>query len=866
MALIIKDRIKETTTTTGLGSVVLDGTEDTFLPFSEIGVGNTTYYAIVARGNDKWEVGTGTVGSGTLSRDIVLASSHANNKVDFSAGTKDVFVTLPADKIVSKDGAGIGTVTSVSASGGTGISVSGSPITSSGELVITNTAPDQVVSLTGGANVTVSGAYPNFTISAASGATGTITSVSVVSANGLAGTVTNPTSTPAITLSTTASGLLKGNAGALEAATASDVPELPQSKITNLTSDLAAKAPLASPALSGSPTAPTAAVGTNTTQIATTAFVNAEIANDAPTKTGGGASGTWGINVTGSAGSVDFNNLTNKGSGTGTYATTGDMRAPIFYDANNTAYYLDPANTGTSMAVAGNVGIGTTSPDGKLMVVANGAYNGSVASRTAIQIDNTNTTGGFTNSRIQWTWGGVGIGVKGYIEGGTYGNDYLGFGFNTTEVMRIAASGKVLVGAGATASLGDFVVSKASSGIAAIALESQGSWNGSIELSPTGNMSFKNNAASERLRLDPYGNVLAYGPMFSTIYYDIDNTAYYLNPANTTTSGVFAGGGGFGITATMNYTDYGRFVVAGGQAGTSTSSIALYTQGIAQGERADIALYSTFVGTGDNAPRRTADIIAGFNGGAWGNEYLSFNVGSNDSRVVTSEKMRIQSDGNVGIGRSPDTGVRLDVSGGIFRLTNEVGGNYGGDFRIVNSSAGATNGTKNFRISPIGTLEIINSAYNSIPFSFFDDGRLYCGSTVNAPAFYDSDNSAYYLDPNNTGTALNVAGSIVAAGNVTAYSDIRVKANIEPIHGALDKLSQINGVTYTRTDLDDKERRYGGVIAQEIEVVLPEAVFDNGDKKAVDYNATIGLLIEAIKEQQSQINELKLMVHQLRGN
>jgi hypothetical protein len=64
---------------------------------------------------------------------------------------------------------------------------------------------------------------------------------------------------------------------------------------------LDAKAPLASPALTGTPTAPTAAVGTNTTQIATTAYVNAEIANDAPTKTGGGASGSWGIDVTGNA-------------------------------------------------------------------------------------------------------------------------------------------------------------------------------------------------------------------------------------------------------------------------------------------------------------------------------------------------------------------------------------------------------------------------------------------------------------------------------------------------------------------------------------------------------------------------------------
>jgi hypothetical protein len=69
----------------------------------------------------------------------------------------------------------------------------------------------------------------------------------------------------------------------------------------NLNDEAATKATLDSPTFTGTPAAPTASVGTNTTQLATTAFVNAEIANDAPTKTGGGASGTWGIDVTGNA-------------------------------------------------------------------------------------------------------------------------------------------------------------------------------------------------------------------------------------------------------------------------------------------------------------------------------------------------------------------------------------------------------------------------------------------------------------------------------------------------------------------------------------------------------------------------------------
>lgn len=99
--------------------------------------------------------------------------------------------------------------------------------------------------------------------------------------------------------------------------------------------------------------------------------------------------------------------------------------------------------------------------------------------------------------------------------------------------------------------------------------------------------------------------------------------------------------------------------------------------------------------------------------------------------------------------------------------------------------------------------------------------------------------------------------SVVASGDITAFSDRRIKANIETIPGALDRLDHIRGVTYTRTDLEDKERRYAGVIAQELEAVLPEAVRDHSGIKAVDYNATIALLIQAVKELRHEVEMLK---------
>lgn len=101
MALVLADRVKDTTTTTGTGAVTLSGTPPTgFQSFSVIGNGNTTFYTIA--GGSQWEVGVGTyTASGTtLSRDTVLESSNSGSLVDFSAGVKDVFVTYPAERAV----------------------------------------------------------------------------------------------------------------------------------------------------------------------------------------------------------------------------------------------------------------------------------------------------------------------------------------------------------------------------------------------------------------------------------------------------------------------------------------------------------------------------------------------------------------------------------------------------------------------------------------------------------------------------------------------------------------------------------------------------------------------------------------------
>ena len=105
MALIVNDRVKETSTTTGTGTLNLAGAEQGYETFvSGIGTGSTTFYAIENNSAGEFEVGIGTVTDAspdTLSRTTIISSSNSDSAVDFSAGTKNVFCTLPASRAMS---------------------------------------------------------------------------------------------------------------------------------------------------------------------------------------------------------------------------------------------------------------------------------------------------------------------------------------------------------------------------------------------------------------------------------------------------------------------------------------------------------------------------------------------------------------------------------------------------------------------------------------------------------------------------------------------------------------------------------------------------------------------------------------------
>jgi len=155
-------------------------------------------------------------------------------------------------------------------------------------------------------------------------------------------------------------------------------------------------------------------------------------------------------------------------------------------------------------------------------------------------------------------------------------------------------------------------------------------------------------------------------------------------------------------------------------------------------------------------------------------------------------------------------------------------------------------------------------------FQLIDGKAVFFGTSSDAKFYYDGPNNDFELELESACTDFLITdngstrftftksnGNFTATGNVTAYSDINLKKNIEVIPDALNKVSQLRGVTFDRIDIED-EPRQSGVIAQEVEKVLPEVVRTTKDgMKTVAYGNLVGLLIESIKELKEEVETLK---------
>ena len=128
------------------------------------------------------------------------------------------------------------------------------------------------------------------------------------------------------------------------------------------------------------------------------------------------------------------------------------------------------------------------------------------------------------------------------------------------------------------------------------------------------------------------------------------------------------------------------------------------------------------------------------------------------------------------------------------------------------------------------------------------------GSTFNESLRIDSSGNVG-IGTSSPSEKLYVSGNIYATGNITAYSDERIKENIQEIPNALDAVDNIRGVSYTRTDTEEDGV---GVIAQEVEAMFPELVTENNEgMKSVNYNGLVGVLFSAVKELSAKVKELE---------
>ena len=630
-----------------------------------------------------------------------------------------------------------------------------------------------------------------------------------------------------------------------------------------------------------------------------------------------------GYNGTRNASWISINN-------SGQITALGDFRAPIFYDSNNTSYYVDPNDLSRMNAIA---------VEGRVSI-AEGQY---------FYMGGTATVEQNWGSRA-WTTGG-----NHYSNARSHTFDNNGYGSTYSFVINDTGNVSASVDMRApifydTANTSYYLNVNGASKLATLTLDgmlllSDLNIGGNLTVGVdqvVSNIFMTDTDEGVRIihcnsnRIGFLSQGSAWGSYcaddgswtseiatYSPIYYDYNDSGYYIDPAagsklrgllqvegnhgdteirltalgSTLGSGVSSAmswwvsepnvtwnDGGFGYNVTNDGSgpyNFGRLNTSFGQAYTryTTSGNMLFYCADTAGTRYHVLELNS----GNYVQVHAADIRAPLfydsnNTGYYVNPDSTTNLYSLvlSGNTYFQPNSWIQFNGSYGLYWPNSNGAHIEgnTSGSYTQLglRGQKGG-YGGLFDLYSSVNGImydVNGNGGVYREPNGRWYFYHNVANDctgfgtsttvsgyniyVPTGLRSDGR------VDGSLFYDVSNTAFYLDPNATGTSLNVAGAIIAAGNVTAYSDIRVKDNIETVENALAKVAAIRGVTYTRKDLDDKERRYAGVIAQEVEQVLPEAVGGDEHRKTVDYNGTIALLIEAVKELTSEVETLKAAI------
>ena len=582
-----------------------------------------------------------------------------------------------------------------------------------------------------------------------------------------------------------------------------------------------------------------------------------------------GTTNTYAIHMNANSGSgptLSFGNSTDYDAYGGIQHGSGQFR---FLTFNRDYNFL---NNGSSLMLidvsTGRVGIGTTSPSEKLHVDGNGLFTGGIyVNNTSAYLWNTTNgvirfgTNNLERARIDAS-GNVGIGT-------TSPSTKLSVSGNSGERIQIVSTDTSLA---ADELVGAFEVYKTDASIngagvfGSLNVYSQDLGGSSYV---TLNTSYSDGNNIERVRINAQGNV-GIGTTSPSealhIYRNASSTEIRLQ--NNTISSYIRSG-----TDNLNfYVSNGekvRITSAGNVGiGTTSPSKKLHVNGSFKTTldgTYDMGILNEYVSTyvtrtkfGNTATTSNLEIyydIAGAEEARITRNYtsalLKFNRG-------TTTDMIIDGSGNVGIGTTAPA-KKLHVSGGSGSVDNLV----------LESAYSATGVGVAMQFNRSGG---VLSRIRGIEEGSWNGGLLFevRNGAASNPGYDGATNVAMKIATNGNvgiGTTspaykLDVSGDIRATGEVIAYSDARVKENVETIPNALEKVTAMRGVNYNKIG---EQKRSTGVIAQELLEILPEAVHqDEEGMYSVAYGNVVGVLIEAIKEQQSRIDEQQKQIDELK--
>jgi len=948
MAFIIKDRVKEGTVTTGTGAFALGGAASTFEAFnSYMSNGDTAYYAVVhtASGVDEWEVGLGTFNTGnTLTRTTILSSSNSGNAVSFSSGTKDIFMTYPADRAVIEEPdrsvafpAGISVTGNVAASGtidGRDVAADGTKLDGIETAATADQTASEIRTLVESAsdsnvftdadhtklNAIEAGATADQTAAEIKTLVGSATDSNVftdadhtkldgietaatadqtkadIEGLGIDVPATNLTGTiPAARLSTATTQAESDDSTKIATtayvvdkittliggapSTLNDLNELAAAinddanYNSTLTTALATKLPLAGGALTGAVTTNSTFDGRNVSvdgskldgieANATADQTAAQILTALKTVDGSG-SGLDADLIDGlssdafirsnaadvkSSGDLNFSD-----SVKATFGASSDLQ--IYHDGSNNHSFIKETGTGSLKVLAQDFAVNNPADTANMITAAVG---GAVTA--------------FHNGGVKLATTATGIDVTGTVTADGI-NSSGDFAFTAADGMKISAKESVVINIDSDDNDSSRSFSVTSGSPTSLEYLITATEDAGVNL-------YHNNASklsTSSTGIDVTGNVVVSGTVDGR---DVatDGTKLDGIEANATGDQTNAEIRAAVEAATDSnvFTDADHTKLNGIEASANVTDTANVVAALTAGTNVAIAANGTISSTDTNTTYSVGD-------GGLTQKNFTTTLKSKLDGIASGAQVNVPT--NLGSGTSTTDVTIVSSSGSNTTVpgatTSAAGVISAADkAKLDGIATGATNVTNNNQLTNgAGYItSYTNTTYSAgagldlsgTTFSIESDLRdnvQYVGRDGNDYIYFGTTVIDFNLD-GHTDMRLENDGDLHVEGNVVAYSttvsDERLKKDIVKIDNALDKVSQLNG--YTFEYLADGKKS-AGVIAQEVEKVMPSAITestlplkvgddDKTEYKTVQYDQLHGLMIEAIKELKAEIEELK---------